>query len=67
MNIRRVTFKTDIHHVQSLRNRLCDIDINKSVEPKETEREEGIMDEVRVLLDEIIYADSATKLGLKTL
>ena len=67
MNIRRVTFKTDIHHVQSLRNRLCDIDINKSVEPKETEREEGIMDEVRVLLDEIIHADSATKLGLKTL
>ena len=67
MNIRRVTFKTDIHHVQSLRNRLCDIDINKSVEPKETEREEGIMDEVRVLLDEIIYADSATKLGIKTL
>ena len=67
MNIRRVTFKTDFHHVQSLRNRLCDIDINKSVEPKETEREEGIMDEVRVLLDEIIHADSATKLGIKTL
>ena len=67
MNIRRITFKTDIHHVQSLRNRLCDIDINKSVEPKDTEREEGIMDEVRVLLDEIIHADSATKLGLKTL
>ena len=67
MNIRRITFKTDIHHVQSLRNRLCDIDINKSVEPEETEREEGIMDEVRVLLDEIIHADSATKLGLKTL
>ena len=67
MNIRRITFKTDIHHVQSLRNKLCDLDINKSVEPKETEREEGIMDEVRVLLDEIIHADSATKLGLKTL
>ena len=67
MNIRRITFKTDIHHVQSLRNRLCDIDINKSVEPKDTEMEEGIMDEVRVLLDEIIHADSATKLGLKTL
>ena len=67
MNIRRVTFKTDIHHVQSLRNRLCDIDINKSVKPKDTEREEEIMDEVRVLLDEIIYADSATKLGIKTL
>ena len=67
MNIRRVTFKTDIHHVQSLRNRLCDIDINKSLEPEDTEREEGIMDEVRVLLDEIIHADLATKLGLKTL
>ena len=67
MNIRRITFKTDIHHVQSLRDRLCDLDINKSVEPKDTEREEGIMDEVRVLLDEIIHADSATKLGLKTL
>ena len=67
MNIRRVTFKTDIHHVQSLRNRLCDININKSVEPKETEREEGIMDEVRVLLDEIIHADSSTQLRIKTL
>ena len=67
MNIRRVTFKTDIHHVQSLRNSLCDIDINKSVEPKETEREEGIMDEVRVLLDEIIHADSSTQLRIKTL
>ena len=67
MNIRRITFKTDIHHVQSLRNRLCDIDINKSVKPEDTEREEGIMDEVRVLLDEIIYADSATQLKIKTL
>ena len=67
MNIRRITFTTDVHHVQSLRNRLCDIDINKSVKPEDTEREEGIMDEVRVLLDEIIHADSATKLGLKTL
>ena len=67
MNIRRVTFKTDIHHVQSLRNRLCDIDINKSVKPEDTEREEGIMDEVRVLLDEIIHADSSTQLRIKTL
>ena len=67
MNIRRITFTTDVHHVQSLRNRLCDLDINKSVKPEDTEREEGIMDEVRVLLDEIIHADSATKLGLKTL
>jgi len=67
MNIRRITFKADIHHVQSLRNRLCDIDINKSVEPEDTEREEGIMDEVRVLLDEIIYADSSTQLKIKTL
>ena len=67
MNIRRITFETDIHHVQDLRNRLCDIDINKSVEPEETEREEGIMGEVRVLLDEIIHADSATQLRIKTL
>ena len=67
MNIRRVTFKTDIHHVQDLRNKLCDIDINKSVKPKDTEREEGIMDEVRVLLDEIIHADSSTQLRIKTL
>ena len=67
MNIRRVTFKTDIHHVQSLRNRLCDIDINKSVEPEDTEQEEATMDEVRVLLDEIIHADSATQLKIKTL
>ena len=67
MNIRRITFKTDIHHVQSLRNKLCNLDINKSMKPKETEYEEATMDEVRVLLDEIIHADSATKLGLKTL
>ena len=67
MNIRRITFETDIHHVQDLRNRLCDLDINKSTHPIDTEYEEGVMDEVRVLLDEIIHADSATKLGLKTL
>ena len=67
MKIRKITFATDIHHVQDLRNRLCDLDINKSVEPKETEREEGIMDEVRVLLDTIIHADSATQLRIKTL
>jgi len=67
VNIRRITFTTDVHHVQSLRNRLCDIDINKSVKPEDTEREEGIMDEVRVLLDEIIYADSSTQLKIKTL
>jgi hypothetical protein len=67
MNIRRVTFETDMHHVQSLRNRLCGIDINKSVEPKDTEMEEGIMDEVRVLLDEIINADITAKYRIKTL
>jgi len=67
MNIRRVTFKTDIHHVQDLRNRLCDLDINKSTHPTETEYEEGVMDEVRVLLDEIIHADSSTQLSIKTL
>jgi len=67
VNIRRITFKTDIHHVQSLRNRLCDLDINKSTHPTETEYEEGVMDEVRVLLDEIIHADSATQLRIKTL
>ena len=67
MNIRRVTFKTDIHHVQDLRDRLCDLDINKSTHPTETEYEEGVMDEVRVLLDEIIHADSATQLRIKTL
>ena len=31
MNIRRVTFETDMHHVQSLRNKLCSLDINKSM------------------------------------
>ena len=67
MNIRRVTFKTDIHHVQDLRNKLCDLDINKSVEPEDTEQEEATMDEVRVLLDEIIHADSSTQLKIKTL
>ena len=67
MNIRRVTFKTDIHHVQDLRNKLCDLDINKSTHPTETEYEEGVMDEVRVLLDDIIKADSATQLRIKTL
>jgi hypothetical protein len=67
VNIRRITFTTDVHHVQSLRNRLCDLDINKSVKPEDTEREEGIMDEVRVLLDEIIHADSSTQLKIKTL
>ena len=67
MNIRRVTFKTDIHHVQDLRNKLCDLDINKSTHPIDTEYEEGVMDEVRVLLDEIIHADSSTQLKIKTL
>ena len=67
MNIRRITFETDIHHVQDLRERLCDLDINKSTEPIDTEYEEGVMDEVRVLLDSILHADSATQLRIKTL
>ena len=67
MNIRRITFETDIHHVRDLRDRLCDLDINKSTHPTETEYEEGVMDEVRVLLDEIIHADSSTQLKIKTL
>ena len=67
MNIRRITFETDIHHVQDLRERLCDLDINKSTHPIDTEYEEGVMDEVRGLLDSILHADSATQLRIKTL
>ena len=67
MNTRRITFETDIHHVRDLREKLCDLDINKSTHPIDTEYEEGVMDEVRVLLDEIIHADSATQLRIKTL
>ena len=67
MNIRRITFETDIHHVQSLRNKLCDLDLNKSTEPKDTENEEATMDEVRELLDEIINADITAKHRIKTL
>ena len=67
MNIRRITFETDIHHVQDLREKLCDLDINKSTHPIDTEYEEGIMDEVRVLLDVIIEADITAKYRIKTL
>jgi len=67
MNIRRVTFETDIHHVQSLRNKLCNLDINKSMKPIETEYEEETMDEVRELLDVIIDADTTAKYRVKTL
>ena len=67
MNIRRITFETDIHHVQDLRDKLCDLDINKSTHPIDTEYEEGIMDEVRVLMDVIIEADTTAKYRIKTL
>ena len=67
MNIRRVTFETDMHHVQSLRNKLCSLDINKSMKPVETEYEEATMDEVRELMDEIINADITAKYRIKTL
>ena len=67
MNIRRVTFETDIHNIESLRNKLCITHVNKTMKIIEPEYEEKDMDEVRALLDEIIHADSATKLGLKTL
>ena len=61
MNIRRVTFETDMDYVQSLRNKLCNLDINKSMKPIETEYEEETMDEVRELLDVIIEADTTAK------
>ena len=67
MNIRRVTFETDMDHVQSLRNKLCNLDINKSMKPVETEYEEATMEEVRELMDEIINADITAKYRIKTL
>jgi len=67
MNIRKITFETDIQHVQSLRNSLCNLDINKSMKPIETEYEEETMDEVRELLDVIIEADTTAKYKTKTI
>ena len=67
MNIRRVTFETDIHNIESLRNKLCAIHINKSMKTIEPEYEEKDMDEVRALLDNIIEADITTKYRIKTL
>lgn len=57
MNTRKITFETDVNRLLALREDLCRLDINKSVIPKETEHEEGIMDEVRELLDVIIQAE----------
>lgn len=57
MNIRKITFETDVDRLRSLRKELSHLDINKSVVPKETEHEEGLMDEVREFFDSIIQAD----------
>jgi hypothetical protein len=67
MNIRRVTFETDIHNIESLRNKLCITHVNKSMKTIEPEYEEKDMDEVRALLDEIINADITAKYRIKTL
>ena len=67
MNIRRVTFETDIHNIESLRNKLCITHVNKSMKTIEPEYEEKDMDEVRALLDEIINADITAKHRIKTL
>ena len=67
MNTRRITFETDIHNIESLRNKLCNIHINKTMKIIEPEYEEKDMDEVRALLDNIIEADITTKYRIKTL
>ena len=58
MNIRKITFETDIQRLRKIREELCNLDLNKSLEPRDTEDEEGLMDEIRVLFDVIIEADS---------
>ena len=58
MNIRKITFETDVSRLPVLRKELSYLDLNKSVIPKDTEHEEGLMDEVRELLDVIIQAET---------
>jgi len=63
MNVRKITFETDVQRLRKIREELCNLDLNKSLEPRETEDEEGLMDEIRVLFDVIIEADSRSKLS----
>ncbi len=63
MNIRKITFETDVQRLRKIREELCNLDLNKSLEPRDTEDEEGLMDEIRVLFDVIIEADSRSKLS----
>jgi len=63
MNIRTITFETDVQRLRKIREELCNLDLNKSLEPIDTEDEEGLMDEIRVLFDAIIEADSRSKLS----
>lgn len=67
VNMRKITFETDIQRVRKLRDELCNLDLNKSLEPRETEEEESLMDEIRVLLDAIIEADNNSKHSSLTL
>ena len=66
MNIRKITFETDIQRLRKIREELCNLDLNKSLEPRDTEDEEGLMDEIRVLFDVIIEADSRSNLSART-
>jgi len=61
VNIRKITFETDVQRLRNIREELCTLDLNKSLEPRETEEEEGLMDEIRVLFDVIIEADNRSK------
>ena len=61
VNIRKITFETDVQRLRKIREELCTLDLNKSLEPRETEEEEGLMDEIRVLFDVIIEADNRSK------
>ena len=58
MNIRTITFETDVQRLRKIRKELCNLDLNKSLAPRDTEDEEGLMDEIRVLFDVIIEADN---------
>ena len=66
VNIRKITFETDIQRLRKIREELCNLDLNKSLEPRDTEGEESLKDEIRVLLDVIIEADSRSKAPEKT-
>ena len=57
MNVRKITFETDVQRLRKIREELCNLDLNKSLEPRETEDEEGLMDEIRVLFDVIKNSD----------